>query len=276
MVDRPLESVDASVRAALAEQGFGVLTEIDVAATLRAKLGIERSGLKILGACNPTLANRALETDEAVALLLPCNVVLADRGSRTEVSIVDPRTLLSSPGLNDLAEDAVARLSAALDALEGVEPDAEGPTGAGGTRPLSQDDYEAIYARVPRLTVEVVIVGPEGVLLTRRAQGPCAGLWHLPGGTVRFGEPLAEAVVRVAEEELGASVSAGELFGYIEYPSHIERGLDCPVGMAFESRVSAPERPVRTVPGSIEWFTRLPEPMHEEQRNFLRAHELAT
>ncbi len=144
MVDRPIESVEVSVRSALAEQGFGVLTEIDVAATLRAKLGVERSGLKILGACNPTLANQALEIDESVALLLPCNVVLAERGSRTEVSIVDPRTLLNSPDLTDLAEDAVTRLSAALDAVEGVELERGERAGAEGTEGLSQDDYEAI------------------------------------------------------------------------------------------------------------------------------------
>ena len=75
-VDAPLEEIEPKVRAALQEQGFGVLTEIDVAATLRAKLGVERPALKILGACNPEFANRALGIDPSVSLVLPCNVVL--------------------------------------------------------------------------------------------------------------------------------------------------------------------------------------------------------
>ena len=92
--------------------------------------------------------------------------------------------------------------------------------------PLPQAEYEAIYAKVPRLTVEVVIVSSDGVLLALRQKGPCVGLWHIPGGTVRFGEPLTDAVQRVAEEELGAEVAVDGLLGYIEYPSHLERGLD--------------------------------------------------
>ena len=71
-----LDDIEPKVRAALQEQGFGVLTEIDVAATLRAKLGVERPALKILGACNPDFANRALGIDPTVSLVLPCNVVL--------------------------------------------------------------------------------------------------------------------------------------------------------------------------------------------------------
>lgn len=69
--------------------------------------------------------------------------------------------------------------------------------------PLPQAEYEAIYLRVPRLTVELVIISSDRVLLARRQSGPCAGLWHIPGGTVRFGEPLTDAVHRVAPQELG-------------------------------------------------------------------------
>lgn len=109
-----LDEADRRVRAALAAQGFGVLTEIDVAATLRAKLGVERPALKILGACNPGFAHRALQLDESVALLLPCNVVIAatDRGVR--VSAVDPRGLMTDPAFAELADDAAVRLRAAL------------------------------------------------------------------------------------------------------------------------------------------------------------------
>jgi len=106
---------EAAVRVALAEQGFGVLTEIDVAATLKLKLGIERPPLKILGACNPTLAHRALELDSSVSLLLPCNVVIEVVDGRTRVAAADPRELMSDPRLAELAADAASRLQAAID-----------------------------------------------------------------------------------------------------------------------------------------------------------------
>lgn len=76
-VAKPIEQAEVLVREALSEQGFGVLTEIDVAATFKAKLGIDRDPLKILGACNPALAHRALAIDPSAALMLPCNVVLS-------------------------------------------------------------------------------------------------------------------------------------------------------------------------------------------------------
>lgn len=91
-VELPIDEADAKIRAALAERGFGILTEIDVAATLKNKIGVDRSALRILGACNPNFAHRALEMDPSVALMLPCNVVLdAVSDTTTKVSIADPR-----------------------------------------------------------------------------------------------------------------------------------------------------------------------------------------
>jgi ADP-ribose pyrophosphatase YjhB (NUDIX family) len=143
--------------------------------------------------------------------------------------------------------------------------------------PLPQAEYEAVYARVPRLTVEVVIASEAGVLLTRREAGPCQGLWHIPGGTVRFGEPLTAAVARVAQQELGLEVRAEALLGYIEYPSHLEAGLDWPVGVAFRTELatSSTGQPVAR-PEVAGWFSRLPDAIHDEQKAFLRAHGLAT
>jgi ADP-ribose pyrophosphatase YjhB (NUDIX family) len=133
--------------------------------------------------------------------------------------------------------------------------------------PLPEDEFDAVFARVPRLTVEVVITSPAGVLLTRRRSGPCRGLWHLPGGTVRLGEPLTDAVVRVGREELDLDVAAEGLLGYIEYPSHLRGGLGWPVGIAFRA---VPRSTWRPQPGLAEWFSRLPaEEMHEEQVAFL-------
>jgi uncharacterized protein (DUF302 family) len=113
----PLEEAEAKVRAALAEQGFGVLTEIDVAATLRTKIGVERSPLKILGACNPHFAHQALQVDPSVGLVLPCNVVLEATDGGTRVAVIDPRGLMDAPALADLANDAADRLRTVIDGL---------------------------------------------------------------------------------------------------------------------------------------------------------------
>lgn len=110
-----------SVRAALGRQGFGILTEIDLAATLKAKLDVEIEPQVILGACNPPLAHRALQTEASIGLLLPCNVVVRGLGGgRTQVEALDPAvmvTVTGNPALAEVADDAARRLRAALDSL---------------------------------------------------------------------------------------------------------------------------------------------------------------
>lgn len=119
-VDVPMEEAEAVVRTALAAEGFGVVSEIDVAANLRAALGVDRPPLKILGACSPTFAQQALEMDPSVALLLPCNVVLEPTGSATHIAVIDPRELMTDPAFAELASDAADHLAAALAALGGA------------------------------------------------------------------------------------------------------------------------------------------------------------
>ena len=114
VVDLPLGEAEAAVRSALGEQGFGILTEIDVAENLRAARGVERAPLKILGTCNPDFAHRALQLDPTVSLLMPCNVVLEPDGSGTRIAIVDPRELMKDPEFAEIANDAAERLTAAL------------------------------------------------------------------------------------------------------------------------------------------------------------------
>ncbi|HET7400081.1 MAG TPA: DUF302 domain-containing protein [Intrasporangium sp.] len=108
-------------RTALSEQGFGVLTEIDLRATLKAKLDADIEPQVILGACRPPLALAALEAEPSVGLLLPCNVVVRSLGAnRTAVEAMDPGILVQltdNPALADVAADARARLTAALDSL---------------------------------------------------------------------------------------------------------------------------------------------------------------
>ena len=112
-----LPDTDRAVRDALANEGFGVLTEIDVAATLKAKLGVERPPLMILGACNPVFAKRALELDPSVALVLPCNVTLESADGGTRVRVIDPRALMDDPRFASLADEAARKLRAAVSSL---------------------------------------------------------------------------------------------------------------------------------------------------------------
>ena len=119
-LDLSYEDAVPAVRAALKEQGFGVLTEIDVRATMREKLGAEVEQYVILGACNPPLAHRALEIDRTIGLLLPCNVVVRAANGRTLVQALDPNVMTEMTGREELrpvAEEAGERLRAALDAL---------------------------------------------------------------------------------------------------------------------------------------------------------------
>lgn len=115
----PYDDTVTATRAALADQGFGVLTEIDVAATLKAKLDIDLPRQVILGACRPPLAYAALQVDPSVAALLPCNVVVRSLDDDTcLVEAIDPAVMAQVvPGLEQVAAEAGRHLTAALAAL---------------------------------------------------------------------------------------------------------------------------------------------------------------
>jgi uncharacterized protein (DUF302 family) len=120
-LDTDMTTARERVETALAEQGFGVLTEIDVAATLKKKIGKVVAPQVILGACNPVLADRALEVETSIGLLLPCNVVLRSIGeNRTAVDALDPAAMVTFTGnaaLEPVATEARAKLLAALENL---------------------------------------------------------------------------------------------------------------------------------------------------------------
>jgi uncharacterized protein (DUF302 family) len=115
-----MAGAEAKVRELLAIEGFGILTEIDVAETLRVKLGLTRSPYRILGACNPQLAAEALENEADVGLLLPCNVVVYEDGVNTVVAVLDPATMVNlteNPALEHVASEARVRLERVVNAL---------------------------------------------------------------------------------------------------------------------------------------------------------------
>lgn len=119
-LDLPYGDVVTRTREALAEQGFGVLTEIDVQATLKDKLGQDMEPYVILGACNPELAHRALEIDREIGALLPCNVVVREQDGGSTVLILDPQIMATLPGRDELqpvADEASRRMDAVLASL---------------------------------------------------------------------------------------------------------------------------------------------------------------
>jgi uncharacterized protein (DUF302 family) len=116
----PFDEAVARTRAALQEEGFGILSEIDVQATLKAKLGAEFERYVILGACNPPLAHRALQAEHELGLLLPCNIIVHEHDGGSTVSIVDPDAMLGvvdNPALRAVAQEAKARLERVVDRL---------------------------------------------------------------------------------------------------------------------------------------------------------------
>ena len=117
----PFAEAVTRVREALQAQGFGVLTEIDVQATLRDKLGQDIEEYLILGACNPPLAHQALDTDRRIGLLLPCNVVVRTAGGQTIIEALNPQIMAEvtgQPSLKPVADEATSRIRAALDSLK--------------------------------------------------------------------------------------------------------------------------------------------------------------
>ena len=117
-VDMDYEKAIERVTATLAEQGFGVLTEIDVKKTLEKKLAVDFRRYEILGACNPKLAHQALSQNLEVGTLLPCNVVVYEEGDgKSVIWAVDPETILpgDSPDLKKVADEARARLAKAIE-----------------------------------------------------------------------------------------------------------------------------------------------------------------
>ncbi len=120
VVDEPFDQVVSRVKDALKAEGFGVLTEIDVQATLREKIGVERGRYVILGACSPRHAHRALGAEPELGLFLPCNVVVYETDDGTRVSAIDAQAMLGmigNPALDEIAAEVKERLARVVAAI---------------------------------------------------------------------------------------------------------------------------------------------------------------
>lgn len=119
-LDGSFEDAIQRVTEALSEEGFGILSDIDVAATLKKKLDVEIPAYRILGACNPTLAHKAIKADPRIGALLPCNVVVQESSTGISIDIASPAAMLKvaeSPELEPLMQDAEQRLRRVLEAI---------------------------------------------------------------------------------------------------------------------------------------------------------------
>jgi uncharacterized protein (DUF302 family) len=120
-LDVPFDQAVTRVTDALKAEGFGVLTDIDVAATMKAKLGEDFRPYRILGACNPKLAHHALELEDKIGTMLPCNVIVQQHDDgRVEVSAIDPvasMQAIENPGLADVAQEVQGRLKHVVEGL---------------------------------------------------------------------------------------------------------------------------------------------------------------
>jgi uncharacterized protein (DUF302 family) len=121
IVPLDFDAAIAKVTEELKKEGFGILTEIDVQATLKKKLDVEFRPYRILGACNPHFAYQAFQTEDHIGVLMPCNVIVQDRGAnRTEVSAVNPMSSMQSvrnPSLGEVATEVTSRLRKVIDSL---------------------------------------------------------------------------------------------------------------------------------------------------------------
>ncbi len=142
-------------------------------------------------------------------------------------------------------------------------------------KPLSYDKFKEIYSTVPRLCVEVIVKTDEGIILTLRDIEPYKGLWHIPGGTVFFGETLHGAAKRIAKEELGIEIKVGKLLGYIEYPDeHIYRGFGWPIGIAFLVHLAGGTLRGGEQGKDVKAFKVIPQDTIPDQKMFLKKYKL--
>ncbi len=141
------------------------------------------------------------------------------------------------------------------------------------SKPFSPEEFKEIYSKVPRVTVDLIVKTPKGIILALRKHYAWKGHWHFPGGTILYQESVLEAVARVAEEEIGESVEVVKLLGYTESRDEEKhRGFGSTVTLTFLCVSSKTEFKVNEDASVIELFTEIPDNLIPEQADFLREH----
>ncbi len=132
-------------------------------------------------------------------------------------------------------------------------------------------EFKAIYSKVPRVCVELIVKTPKGLVLTKRLIEPEKGKWHFPGGTILKGETIAQAIRRVAKEELNAKVKIEKLLGVIQY-WNIKNYFGQPIGIAFLVTTTQTTFDVDSQASEVDVFTEIPKMLIKDQKVFLQQH----
>ena len=136
---------------------------------------------------------------------------------------------------------------------------------------LSQKDYDFIYSRVPRVCVDLVILSTKGLLLSKRKIEPNYGMWHLPGGRIFIHEKVADAVQRIAKNELNVKVQIDSFIGYIEYLKEIRKATqNHSLSLVFKLKVKSGTLKGNSQTQEIKFFSKLPKNIIPEQLVFLK------
>jgi ADP-ribose pyrophosphatase YjhB (NUDIX family) len=141
------------------------------------------------------------------------------------------------------------------------------------SKPFTMEEFEGLYTKVPRLAVDLVIRQGKTVILTKRAIDPYKGMWHVPGGTLLLNEPIAEAIERIAHNEVGMAVEVRQLLGIVEFP-HMEKvgGIGHAVSLAYLCVAGAQTGPVQGDTAERGTFFQLPGDLIPQHAAFLARH----
>lgn len=139
---------------------------------------------------------------------------------------------------------------------------------------LPLKEFKAIYAKVPRVTVEVIYINKEGILLTLRDFGPWKGQWHLPGGTILMEESMLEAVKRISRAELGVEAEVKKFLGIIEWLPSVNIAKMHSYSLCFLVSLKSEKIELDEQAASFKFFKKIPENTITEQKNFIQQENL--